>query len=130
MRGCFKEKAAAIAPRPAAGALRPVVHCPTQRYNSKVRYGRGFTLQELKEANISPKFALTVGISVDHRRTNSSQEVLSTNVDRLNAYKARLIVYPRKGYLKKGDATKEERSQATQILVLGCKTRQRFSKSF
>ena len=27
-----------------------------------------------------------------------------------------MIVYPRKGYLKKGDATKEERSQATQIM--------------
>ena len=43
-----KEKAAAIAPRPAAGLLRPVVHCTTQKYNMKTRLGRGFTLQELK----------------------------------------------------------------------------------
>ena len=41
-------KAAAVAPRPAAGPLRPVVHCPTARYNIKTRLGRGFTLDELK----------------------------------------------------------------------------------
>ena len=43
-----KEKAAAIAPRPACGLLRPVVRCPTQKYNMKTRLGRGFTLRELK----------------------------------------------------------------------------------
>jgi large subunit ribosomal protein L13e len=37
-----------LAPKPAAGPLRPVVHCPTLRYHTKVRAGRGFTLQELK----------------------------------------------------------------------------------
>ena len=43
-----KEKAAAIAPRPAAGLLRPIVRCPTNKYNMKTRLGRGFTLKELK----------------------------------------------------------------------------------
>ena len=43
-----QQKAAAIAPRPAGGLLRPVVRCPTQKYNMKMRLGRGFTLQELK----------------------------------------------------------------------------------
>ena len=43
-----KAKAAAIAPRPACGLLRPVVHCTTQKYNMKTRMGRGFTLKELK----------------------------------------------------------------------------------
>lgn len=42
------KKARAIAPRPAAGPLRPIVRCPTVRYHTKVRAGRGFTLQELK----------------------------------------------------------------------------------
>lgn len=42
------KKAAEIAPRPAAGFLRPVVHCPTFKYNSRVRAGKGFTLEELK----------------------------------------------------------------------------------
>ena len=45
-----KAKAAAIAPRPAAGLFRPVVRCPTQKYNMKLRQGRGFTLEELKGA--------------------------------------------------------------------------------
>ena len=43
-----KEKAAAAAPRPAAGLLRPIIRCPTQKYNMKIRLGRGFTLKELK----------------------------------------------------------------------------------
>lgn len=42
------KKARAIAPRPVAGSLRPVVRCPTFKYNTRVRAGRGFTLQELK----------------------------------------------------------------------------------
>ena len=35
-------------PRPVAGALRPVVRGQTVKYNLKKRYGRGFTLDELK----------------------------------------------------------------------------------
>lgn len=42
------EKAAKVAPRPVDGLLRPVVRCPTFRYNMKSRAGRGFTLEELK----------------------------------------------------------------------------------
>lgn len=37
-----------VAPRPAKGLLRPAVHCPTVRYNRKLRAGRGFTIEELK----------------------------------------------------------------------------------
>lgn len=40
-------KAAALAPRP-VDKLRPIVRCPTIKYNRKVRAGRGFTLTELK----------------------------------------------------------------------------------
>ncbi|KAJ5681568.1 uncharacterized protein N7477_001508, partial [Penicillium maclennaniae] len=40
-------KAAAVAPRP-VDKLRPVVRCPTNKYNRRVRAGRGFTLAELK----------------------------------------------------------------------------------
>lgn len=36
-----------VAPRPARGLLRPAVHCPTIRYNRKLRAGRGFSLEEL-----------------------------------------------------------------------------------
>lgn len=47
-RAARAEKAKAIAPRPTGGALRPAVHCPTVRYNRRVRAGRGFSLDELK----------------------------------------------------------------------------------
>src|SRR6266511_1737813 len=40
-------KAARIAPRPIK-LLRPAVRCPTIKYNTKLRVGRGFTLDELK----------------------------------------------------------------------------------
>lgn len=111
-----KVKAAAISPRPAAGALRPVVHCPTKKYCGKVKFGRGFTLEELKEAGIPAKFAQTIGISVDHRRTNKSNESLNLNVERLKEYKNRLIIFPRKGTkAKKGDSSKEDRADAQQL---------------
>lgn len=111
-----KEKAAAIAPRPSSGNLRPIVHCPTQKYNMKIKFGRGFTLEELKVAGIAPKFAQTVGISVDHRRTNRCEESLKTNVDRLKEYQSRLVVFPRQmKKVKKGDSDKAACSDATQV---------------
>jgi large subunit ribosomal protein L13e len=41
------KKAAKIAPRPVDGLLKPAVRCPTLKYNTKLRQGRGFTLEEL-----------------------------------------------------------------------------------
>ncbi|KAJ1820454.1 60S ribosomal protein L13 [Coemansia sp. RSA 2671] len=87
-------KAAQIAPRPTE-LLRPAVRCPTVKYNRKVRVGRGFTFEELKAAGIGAKYAATVGIAVDHRRRNRSEESLALNVQRLKAYQAKLIVLPR-----------------------------------
>lgn len=111
-----KAKAAAIAPRPTQGLLRPAVRCPTQKYNTKLRAGRGFTLEELKEAGINAKQARSIGIAVDHRRNNASVEALQLNVARLKAYKAKLVVFPRKtGKVKKGDSAVEETSQASQF---------------
>ena len=60
-------KAAAIFPRPLE-KLRPIIHCPTKKYTGKIRYGRGFTLQEIRAAKLTPQFARTVGIAVDPRR--------------------------------------------------------------
>ena len=55
------EKAKAIAPRPVAGLLRPVVHCQTIRYNARVRAGRGFTLDELKVVLVlEPTFSIVI----------------------------------------------------------------------
>merc|ERR1711920_864907 len=91
-----KEKAKKLFPRPAAGLLRPVVHPPTQRYNMKLRLGKGFTLDELREAKIPVKLAPTIGIAVDHRRRNKCAESLKANVDRLKLYKSKLLVFPRR----------------------------------
>jgi large subunit ribosomal protein L13e len=66
-----------------------------------------------QEAGIPRKLAPTIGISVDARRQNLSMESLAVNVERLKAYRARLILFPRKaGQHKKDDATEEEVSTA------------------
>merc|ERR1711937_566117 len=112
-----KAKAAKVFPRPAAGLLRPVVHPPTQRYNMKLRLGRGFTLAELREAKISPKLARTIGIAVDHRRRNRCTESLQENVNRLKLYKSKLLVFPRKAGkkgVKQGDTPKSELQNVAQ----------------
>mmetsp|Transcript_49289 Transcript_49289/g.138083 ORF Transcript_49289/g.138083 Transcript_49289/m.138083 type:complete len:216 (+) Transcript_49289:89-736(+) len=112
-----QKKAARLAPRPAAGLLRPIVHPPTQRYNMKLRLGKGFTLEELQEAKVSPKMARTIGISVDHRRRNRCQESLQANVDRLKLYKSKLLIFPRgsgKKSVKKGDTPRSELQNVAQ----------------
>lgn len=102
-------KAARVAPRPLQ-ALRPVVRCPTIKYNMRVRAGRGFTLEELKVAGIPKRLAATIGIAVDHRRRNHSQESLDANVERLKEYQSKVVVFPRRnGREKKGDADKATR---------------------
>ena len=102
-RTARQAKAAALAPRP-VDKLRPVVRCPTIKYNRRVRSGRGFTLAELKEAGIPKAFAPTIGIAVDFRRQNLSEESLAANVARLKAYQERLILLPRRSNApKKGD---------------------------
>merc|ERR1712151_276963 len=109
------KKALKVAPRPVSGAVRPVVQCPTLRYNMKTRFGRGFTLEELKEAGINRKEARGIGIAVDHRRRNASEESLKANVQRLKEYKARLVVSPRKaGKPKSGDSAAAELGAVTQ----------------
>merc|ERR550514_1640156 len=113
-----QKKAAAIAPRPPAGSLRPAVRCQTQRYNTKVRLGKGFSLEELKEAGIPKKLAKTIGVAVDHRRKNRSTEGLQENVARLKLYKSKLMVLPRKSKAKKGpipDTTRAEAQNVPQI---------------
>merc|ERR1712121_269116 len=109
-------KAAAVAPRPLK-TLRPVVRCPTLRYNIKTRLGRGFTLAELKDAGMSKKEAQSIGISVDVRRRNRSVEALQLNVQRLKEYKAKLILFPVKATKpRKGDATQEDMDKASQLV--------------
>eukprot|EP00124_Ichthyophonus_hoferi_P001516 Ihof_evm1s81 gene=Ihof_evmTU1s81 len=99
-------KATEVAPRPVSGSLRPVVRGQTSKYNTRVMAGRGFTLVELKTAGIPVKFARTIGICVDHRRTNRSEQSLLANVQRLKEYRSRMILFPRNVKTpKKGDST-------------------------
>jgi len=106
-----EDKSKAMFPRPLQ-KLRPIVSSCTRKYAGKVRYGRGFTLDEIRASGLSAGFCRTVGVAVDHRRTNTSEEQLQLNVERLNTYKSKLILFPRKdGKVKKGlinDATAEQ----------------------
>ena len=111
-----EEKAKEIFPRPASGALRPAVRGQTKRYNMKLRSGKGFSLDELKEAGIPAKLAPTIGIAIDWRRKNRSAEGLQENVKRLKAYKSKLVVFPRRtAKPKNGDSSAEELKMATQL---------------
>ena len=97
-------KAKAMAPRPVEGPLRPIVHCPTARYNRRVRLGRGFTKDELIAAGIDASRARFLGIAVDKFRTHTKDELKQQNIDRLKAYKEKLVrVKP----VKADDGTKK-----------------------
>lgn len=69
-----------------------------------------------QEAGISAKLAPTVGIAVDHRRRNRSLEGLQENVARLKAYKANLVLFPRRaGKPRAGEASAEELAAVAQL---------------
>ncbi|KAH8605768.1 putative Ribosomal protein L13e [Trypanosoma vivax] len=107
-------KAKKIFPRPLK-ALRPQVNCPTVRYNMKRRLGRGFTPLELKAAGLNPRYARTIGIRVDLRRKNKSEEGLNINVQRLKTYMSKLVLFPlNRKKPHKGDATEAEMKASTQ----------------
>merc|ERR1712010_238967 len=118
-----QKKAAAVAPRPVAGALRPAVHPPTARYNSKVRIGRGFSLAEIKAAGLGQKEARSLGVAVDHRRRNKSVEGQEANVQRLREYRSKLVVFPKhakhkkKGWVETADPATVVEQQAGQVVM-------------
>lgn len=115
-------RAAALSPNPIS-KLRPLVHGQTRRYASKVKFGRGFSLAELKEAGLTQAFARTVGIAVDHRRHNHGADAMAANVERLNQYKAKMILFPRRDNKpKKGainDSTADDLKKASQNTEAG-----------
>jgi ribosomal protein L13E len=89
-----RARAVAVAPRP-LDRLRPSVRCQTIRYNHRPRLGKGFTLAEIKSVGLGVEFAKSVGITVDHRRKNRSQEGFENNKARLTNYLSKLVLYPR-----------------------------------
>ena len=109
-----KVKAARMAPRPTE-FLRPTVACPTRRYNGRLRIGRGFSAEEIKAAGVSIQKARTLGVVVDHRRVNKSEESLKRNAERVKKYLENLIVFPhRAAKPKKGDSSAEACKAAKQ----------------
>ena len=84
-------RAKKIAPRPVEGPLRPLVHCPTVRYNRKIRLGRGFTVEEVKAAGFEPSRARFMGIAMDKFRVHTKDEIKQANIERLKAYKAKMV---------------------------------------
>ncbi|KAG2448038.1 hypothetical protein HYH02_007065 [Chlamydomonas schloesseri] len=112
-RAARAKKATALFPRPAAGLLRPVVRGQTLKYNSKQRIGKGFTLDELKEAGIPVRMAASLGIAVDHRRRNKSLESLQENAQRLKAYRSNLVIFPRN--VKKPKAFESPLAEANAV---------------
>ena len=76
--------------------LRPIVRGQTNKYNTKIKLGRGFTEKELKEAGIRGlSYARSLGIAVDLRRKDTSKETLDLNAGRIKEYISRMILYPR-----------------------------------
>eukprot|EP00759_Apiculatamorpha_spiralis_P048639 PhF_6_TR44022/c0_g1_i1/m.67222/K02873/RP-L13e, RPL13; large subunit ribosomal protein L13e len=107
-----QQKALRVFPRPASGALRPVSRCETIRYNMKTRLGRGFTADELRAVGLSASYARTIGISVDNRRVNKSEESLNGNVQRLKQYLGKLVVFPLKARKAPKSTAKKEKKAA------------------
>jgi large subunit ribosomal protein L13e len=120
-----QEKAAKAFPKPVSGLLRPVVRCMSIKYNRRQRLGRGFTLEELRAAGVEVAAAQSLGISVDYRRTNKDEKALQENIRRIQIYKSKLVLFPKrvKKNTKKpqkpkaGDASPEELKKVTQTKV-------------
>ena len=74
--------------------MRPAVRGQTNRYNAKIKLGRGFTTQELKLAGItSLAEARSIGIAVDLRRKDTCNETLNMNANRVKTYLSKIIVH-------------------------------------
>eukprot|EP00703_Trepomonas_sp_PC1_P003358 JAP93248.1 Ribosomal protein L13 [Trepomonas sp. PC1] len=100
-------KAANNFPRPVE-SLRPIVQCCGIQHNVYKRAGRGFSIQELQAVKLSTLRARQLGIAVDSRRVNKTQQGLDANVARLQEYMKRIVVF-------KKDAKPEEIKAAVQL---------------
>ena len=96
-RRVLRHKKAKLAEPNPTHKLRPIVRGQTNKYNTKIKLGRGFTVKELKEAGIKGlSYARSLGIAVDLRRKDTSKETLDLNARRIKEYLSRMILYPRK----------------------------------
>merc|ERR1712060_112802 len=65
--------------------LRPVVRCPGQRHNVRLRLGRGFSY-EVVGARLSVPTSKKLRIVYDPRRVNRNEEGYQLNLKRLKEY--------------------------------------------
>ena len=75
-----KEDAAKREPKPkmqAPSGLAPAAKISTWDLKGGLRSGRGFSMQELKESNVSVRMAKKLGIYVDKRRSTKREENIS-----------------------------------------------------
>jgi large subunit ribosomal protein L13e len=73
-----------------------------------------------KVAGINKREARGIGIAVDHRRKNRSEQSLQDNVQRLKQYRARLILFPKRKVSslhkrKPNEGKAEELAKAVQL---------------
>ena len=74
--------------------MRPAVRGQTNRYNSRIKLGRGFTAAELKLAGVSSlPMARSIGIAVDLRRRDTCNETLNMNANRVKTYLSKIVVH-------------------------------------
>lgn len=87
-RAARLSKAAAVAPRP-VDKLKPVVRCPTIKYNRRARAGRGFTLVELKvrENSSHANFCLVFRMSRRRERKREGHPEIDITSDFLKSRK-------------------------------------------
>lgn len=112
------QKAKKAFPRPLK-QLKPVVACPTVRYNMRKRLGAGFTIEEIRASGITPRYAATIGITVDNRRKNISEESLKTNTERLKSYLSKLVLFPRSSKIvAKGETAAAEAKKVAPAKTL------------
>ncbi|CAI9596146.1 unnamed protein product [Staurois parvus] len=124
-------KARQIAPRPVAGPLRPVVRCPTVRYHTKNRAGRGFSLEELKGRSHHRHLCGPARAAATGQRKVEVGKSLQTNVvQRLNGVSLQTDHLPTHNPSppKKGDGSAEELKMATQLKGPVMPIRQTFKK--
>lgn len=103
-RNARREKAKKQYPIPVKKLL-PVVRQPTQRYNYKVRLGRGFTEQEIVGAGVELKYAMSIGVKIDKRRKDRNMETYERNVERLKEYLGHVKVYKNAKEAREDNAT-------------------------
>lgn len=66
--------------------LRSIVHCPTKMHCFKIRIGRGFSVEEIKNYYSNINIASSCGLIVDKRRRKSGINQFS-NIHRVKTYK-------------------------------------------